>query len=133
MAIKTIRVCDSCERELKERRDIYRLDIKTDSFLNGAGDRDYNLLKLEFCKDCAENIKSSLTAIKKNLNITQAKDKTELTTLEMLEELVANCENKYECGFGIVEMSNGDIIWHYSRMLFELAHVNLVAKWKQIQ
>jgi hypothetical protein len=63
MAIKTITVCDGCERELKERKEMYYLDFNTDAFLDGAGDTDYNSINLVFCEKCAKNIKTSLEII----------------------------------------------------------------------
>ena len=66
MGVKTIIVCDGCGQELKERREIYRLNFETDTFLDGAGDTDYNVINLVFCEDCANNIKNTLSKIVKD-------------------------------------------------------------------
>ena len=66
MGVKTIIVCDGCGQELKERRERYHLNLKTDTFLDGAGDTDYNSIDLEFCEDCANNIKNTLSKIVKD-------------------------------------------------------------------
>jgi len=63
MGVKTIVVCDGCDKELKERKDRYNLYFRTDNFLDGAGDIDYNEINLVFCEDCARNIKTSLEKI----------------------------------------------------------------------
>lgn len=69
MAIITIRVCDNCGVQVEETRNRYTICLKTGNFLDGAGSRDYNVIDLEFCKNCAENICQSLEKIAESKQI----------------------------------------------------------------
>jgi hypothetical protein len=62
MAVKQIRVCDGCGKELKEKKEIYHLSLQTDRYLHVV-DMDYDVINLDFCEDCARNIESSLEKI----------------------------------------------------------------------
>lgn len=53
MATRTITECDGCGAELRRTADKFcNLHVKTDSFLDAAGSRDYSSISLVFCEDC---------------------------------------------------------------------------------
>lgn len=68
MGIKTLIVCDGCDKELKNKSERYYLYFRTDSFLDAAGDIDYNTIDLVFCEHCAKHIKSTFEKILERLN-----------------------------------------------------------------
>lgn len=66
MSIKEIHVCDGCGRELKETKEIYHLVLKTNRY-NDSIEMTYDLEELEFCLNCAREIKQALQRIAKRL------------------------------------------------------------------
>lgn len=64
MSIKRIVICDGCGRELTKTSQIYHLVLKTDKYWDGV-DYDENLISLDFCSDCARDIKETLKKIAK--------------------------------------------------------------------
>jgi|GEM_PF-2700620 len=66
MSIKNIHVCDGCDRELKETKDIYHLVLKTDEY-NDSIEMTRNIEQLEFCLICAREIKQALNRIAERL------------------------------------------------------------------
>ena len=63
MGYKKIRVCDSCEKELKKKKNIFHLVLQSERFTDAAGDR-YNKVKvLDLCEKCANNVVTSLEKI----------------------------------------------------------------------
>ena len=63
MGVKQIIVCDGCDKELDKCKDRYYINFRTSRFLDAAGDTDYNVIDLVFCKQCAVSIKSTLNKI----------------------------------------------------------------------
>jgi hypothetical protein len=66
MGTRTIHVCDSCGEEFKGAADTYRISkivLKSDTFLDGAGDVDYNSWSIELCEDCAKRVVDALEQI----------------------------------------------------------------------
>lgn len=61
--IKTIICCDGCGKELSSIKEKYYIQLKTDKFLDAAGDTDYDYKDLVFCERCANDIKSALMKI----------------------------------------------------------------------
>jgi len=69
MGTKTIHVCDCCGKEFKGTYDRYKIDrvvLKTNNYIDSAGDRDYNSIYIELCTDCANRLVESLEKIVKN-------------------------------------------------------------------
>ncbi len=67
MSIKEIHVCDGCGRELKENKEIYHLVLKTNRY-NDSIEMTYDLEELEFCLNCAREIKQTLKRIAERLD-----------------------------------------------------------------
>jgi hypothetical protein len=67
LSIKEIHVCDGCGVELKETKDIYHLVLKTDRY-NDSIEMTYDLEQLEFCLNCAREIKQTLKRIVERLD-----------------------------------------------------------------
>jgi hypothetical protein len=66
MGTRTIHVCDCCGKEFKGAADTYKISkmvLKSDTFLDGVGDIDYNSLSLELCTECAERAVEALEKI----------------------------------------------------------------------
>ncbi|WP_434642725.1 hypothetical protein PQ692_00300 [Thermoanaerobacterium thermosaccharolyticum] len=64
MSIKQVHICDGCGKMLEEAKDIYRLYLPTNTFWDGI-ETTYLEERLEFCRDCARNIKNALEKIAK--------------------------------------------------------------------
>jgi len=62
MSKKTVIVCDGCGKTLEKTSEIYHLELRTDKFWDGV-ENDYNFILLDFCRDCAKDIKNSLKKI----------------------------------------------------------------------
>jgi hypothetical protein len=67
MSIKKIHVCDGCGYELKDTKDIYHIVLKTDEY-NDSIEMTYDLEQLEFCLNCAREIKQTLKRIVERLD-----------------------------------------------------------------
>lgn len=67
MSIKEIHVCDGCGRELKETKEIYHLVLKTNRY-NDSIEMTHDLEQLEFCLNCAREIKQTLKRIAERLD-----------------------------------------------------------------
>ena len=68
MATKTVRVCDSCGKELKlpsETYHICHIDFASEIFMDEAGSRDYNFERIDLCEDCVSRAVAALEAIAK--------------------------------------------------------------------
>ena len=63
MGYKKIRICDSCEKELKKSRNIFHLVLQSERFTDAAGDRDNKVKGLDLCEECADNVVNSLKKI----------------------------------------------------------------------
>jgi hypothetical protein len=67
MGIKEIHVCDGCGCELEDTKDIYHLVLKTNRY-NDSIEMTYDLEQLEFCLNCAREIKQTLKRIVERLD-----------------------------------------------------------------
>lgn len=52
--IKQIVVCDCCGKELKSNSERYHIDFNSLRFIDGAGDSDYNTVRVELCEGCCK-------------------------------------------------------------------------------
>lgn len=59
--IKEIIVCDGCKMHLEKPAQRYQ--ISSDWFVDAAGSRDCNLVTLDLCEECCEDIVASLKRI----------------------------------------------------------------------
>ena len=66
--IKQIVVCDCCGKELKSNSERYHIDFDSLRFIDGAGDSDYNTIRVELCKGCCKRAVQSLEQIADSLN-----------------------------------------------------------------
>jgi len=67
--LKEIIVCDCCGKELKKNSETYHLDLVSSTFLDAAGDSDYNFERLDLCYDCARDAVNSLRTIANKISI----------------------------------------------------------------
>lgn len=67
MSLKQIHICDGCDKVIDNVKDIYYLDLKTDEFWDGT-ETDFLEKHLEFCGECAIDIKNTLKKIEEKLN-----------------------------------------------------------------
>lgn len=65
---KNICVCDSCGTELKNNSEHYHIDFASSRFTDGAGDTDYNTVRVDLCEHCCKNAVKSLNIIANNMN-----------------------------------------------------------------
>ena len=61
--IKQIIVCDCCGKELKSNSERYHIDFDSLRFIDGAGDSDYNTIRVELCENCCRRAVQSLQKI----------------------------------------------------------------------
>lgn len=61
--IKQIVVCDCCGKELKYNADRYHIDFDSLRYVDGAGDTDYNTIRVELCEGCCKHAVESLRKI----------------------------------------------------------------------
>lgn len=62
----TITRCDGCGKELEKPSKIYKLNLKTERFWDGT-ETSYLEQDLDFCRECATDIKNTLARILERL------------------------------------------------------------------
>lgn len=67
--LKEIIVCDCCGEELKKNSETYHIDFTSSTFLDAAGDTDYNFERLDLCLDCARDAVNSFRIIANKIHI----------------------------------------------------------------
>lgn len=63
---KQITACDGCEVELKNKSDVYHLEMRTDRFWDGEKSS-FHAEHLDFCQICSLDMKRTLEKILKRL------------------------------------------------------------------
>lgn len=61
--IKQIIVCDCCGRELKHPSERYHINFDSLRYCDGAGDMDYDTIRVELCESCCKHAVDSLRKI----------------------------------------------------------------------
>ena len=67
MGYKKIRICDSCGKKLTKSKEVFHLILKSENFVDAAGDIDNRIKELDLCEQCANNIVLSLEKIASKL------------------------------------------------------------------
>lgn len=61
--IKQIVVCDSCGQILDKACERYHIDFQSSKFIDAAGSRDYNSIRVDLCSRCARDAVGALKRI----------------------------------------------------------------------